>query len=385
MDRRHVLASLGTMLGGCLRLSSNETQTEADGEVTSTEPPTPDDGDGIDTETATATGTKSPTADVEYPLGLDDSGISLVLVDNHLRQLAETTYRHEQTIQDIAGGEIHESVTYRVDGEAGRAVITRGAFGDLTEYRTRDGHVWCLSLSGSGTTYGQSEVPYGWMVAGIESDIEDFLRAGAWGSPELIERDPAVWQVTADGVGDPSPLLDNPRESLERFSGTIEVTERPVIRSLNAEWDIVTGDELNSETLELTVSDIGSVTVDEPEWVSTAREEAAQLSATVSDDRRHIQLTHDGGNPVVAGTTVAINEMGLQDTQTTAPFEAGQTMFIYAEDGHTRLARGSMRADADPVEIPDNDQVWFGLSYRRGQYYHSGAAGILPYRPERQD
>lgn len=66
------------------------------------------------------------SGDPEHPLGLDRDGVSLVLTDAHLREFNQTTYRHEQVIEDSITGNRHQSVGFRIDDERELAIVTRG-------------------------------------------------------------------------------------------------------------------------------------------------------------------------------------------------------------------------------------------------------------------
>lgn len=404
MDRRHVLVSLGTTLGaGCLRLSSetpgaDETATDQPTAQTTRDRP-PDRSTTTETdespqqttttktndsrERTTTTESDETATESEYPLGLGNDGVSPVLIDAHRRTLSRTTYRADITTEDLVHDEMRTNRTARIDGEAETAVVTRGGTDETTIYRTPDGTVWCYPLD-DGTTYGQNGESYEEEVHRLAEPVEIAVQTGLFGTPERIESGPAVWRVTADEVDDPSRLFDEhfPNDydegSVEQFSATLEVTERSVVRSLVLEFELVGMDELISTRTELAVSKIGELTVSEPDWVSTARERAAQLSVAVADERRALRVTHDGGNPVVAGTDVALEiELENNRAEMIAPFESGQTMFVYVENDEVRIARGLMPTDAEPTPIPRDKNIYFVMAYRGMRYYLAGSDELL--------
>lgn len=161
MDRRQFLtlfAISGTT--GCLRLTDGESAEGPSSPASTPErTPTPTaTGTPTDTETPTETA-RSTVGQPDYPPGLSDEGVSVLLWDTHKQQLAQTRYHTEFRRVDVEKGGVKRSLQYDVKpGFAlGSWVFDRG--GSVEMYRTSDGSYWREDL-GSKATYGEDSYDY---------------------------------------------------------------------------------------------------------------------------------------------------------------------------------------------------------------------------------
>lgn len=89
------------------------------------------------------------------------------------------------------------------------------------------------------------------------------------------------------------------------FGMTAERATSGLVTALDASWTAKQPESSDFQRLRASfrVSDYGDTTVSLPSWFETVRERAPSVSGRVADDGTAIELTHEGGNPVVAGNS----------------------------------------------------------------------------------
>lgn len=383
MNRRRLLAATGTALtAGCLRLASGDGGGSPTSGATATAP-----ADGPAPPTATTRGATAgddgptpsePAGEVEYPLGLSSDGPSLILVDNHINQLAGTSFTRTSTRTNVTDAEIWANQRVRVEDRFA-----------LLEFRHNDVERYVELVPGR-------YFPESWRAVINGAEVYGSLDICCVGSPRtLVDADYLTWvlssgdfgrpEATADGfalsadtVENPDPVLNEFRaERIPEFSANGTVTEDGVVRRLSATVQIVRNDRLLEVENEYAVSDIGSTTVEQPGWVETARSRAPALQASIRDDRRGIVYDHTGGDPVIAGTTVGIHRHGSralaadESSRLQEPLEPGQTLVAYVAGDRVEHSLGDLPSDADPEELPTRG--WTDLNAPSAPPYYKRA------------
>lgn len=335
MNRRRALTSIlgvgTTLVSGCLRLSAEEGEATPVGTT-----PSSKDGQSADAVRTTQNAVVD-TSTPSYPMGLTDSGLEFPgsIFSGHVDMLQQTSFRARWTKFDRTHSQVKWQKEYR--GESGRAygTWTRQWGAPVEMYRYVRGDYWREDL-GSRFTYGeedsfnQGHVPEVW---GIE--INPLLEAVDWGPPSRINHSrPAMWELTSASVGQASAIPGYHNGSVTSVSSTsMRIDERGVIRRVNAVYSIQEedGEEKTYETV-FRIDSIGTISVTEPAWLSTARDRAPTASATLTDDNLFVKFNIDSGNPIEpnswvwVGNNASKSGFGLQIEE---PIGAGDTAYLY--------------------------------------------------------
>lgn len=375
MNRRQLLASLGLAgLSGCLRLQSDNTPTPTSGSdrgASSAVTPSATPQSDASTEASTGGRTQSPddsstqTPAVDYPLGLTPDGPEPILAEVHRNELVERSFEVQYELEDVVHGGFVENYTQRASDDY-RVEINHGRQNDLIRFSTSHDDMWWRQLVDGAETFGYNHWGQSKAALSHSWEIEPYLVGGQFGSPTVQETDTGpVFTVTADGVADGSvfstlPYVDS--GSIETLEAEARVTGEGVITDFVAEfqWVPADRDELRKHRVSFAISAMG-ITVSEPDWLVTARERAPSATVSLTDDRRYVTVRHDGGNPIVAGSQFAFRAPPENDAQgivhakqIQTPFEAGQTAYVYLQDGDMAVNIGGRPDSASPTELTEN-------------------------------
>lgn len=377
MRRRAALAALGVgLVSGCLRLESggNDTRTTTGTaanrpETATTERPPTTTATETDTE---APATDEPDTDTQtpddptYPSGLSDDGISSFLYGTHVRALNETSFQADWSLFHVTDSRTKIRKTYKADSDAalGEWSYVRG--GPVEMYRSGRESFWREAL-GDRYTYGEDRRN----VAGKEPSvwgyyIAPFLLAADWGTPTRVnESRPAIWEVTANAVNRPSavPGWDSGEVSTIA-SASARVDENGVVRSIEGGYRVRdSSGEKVAYRLNYSISSLGEVTVSEPAWLSTARDQAPTVSATLTDDNQFIRMVVESGSRIEPETRVSVvdDEGGFfHQPWIDEPIEVGVPTFLYkaagaAESGaRAGISRGSRPQSVETETLDGN-------------------------------
>lgn len=341
MRRRALLAGLGTgVVSGCLRLSGNGDGGGNDGGSEST-------ADGGQSTSVDGSG----SSDVEYPVGLSAEGANSFLYSTHVEALRETSFHVQWTKLDRSHSTTKWKKEYRADTDGAIGNWIRNPGGPVEIYRYPGGSFWREEL-GDRYSYGKDVKPdwYRTVLWGVE--INSLMEALSWNAPERINGSgPAVWEVTAAGVETPSTVPGYHQGRLLSVDmGTLRVDERGIIRSVRAGYRIEEDDGREFEyEIRYSVDSVGAVSVDEPDWLGTARDRRPRATAELTDDKRFVRFTIEDGNRIEADSRISIFRIpqpGKTVIQLDAPLEPGEPAYLYrsgADDGFTEgdIARGS--------------------------------------------
>jgi hypothetical protein len=373
MRRRSVLAALATAgVSGCLRVSSEEETASqvgtADGRTETRTPFT-------DGSTATREGESvDAPQSVPYPIGVSDGGIDPILFSAHTRALTGRGFRTSwQKINDTQG-RITRQKTYDVDSGVAVGEWTRRDGGQVTMVRSGTGGYWRENI-GDDYVYGQAQTGFDWHRIAWEQEIRPQLAAWDWGTPERVNDDrPAQWEVTADEIANPSTAPGYHIGTVQSFEGaTLRVDEDGVIRSLSSAYTVDQSTE-GHETLrfltEYETRAFGQVSVNEPSWVETAREQRPRISATYDSDRRFVAVTIESGSRLAAESRIVVlPDSGPSDrfvVELPEPLEPGVTAYVWQGDTSStpreaRLQRGAPPSGVSPPRFEGPHGV---LAYR---------------------
>lgn len=359
MDRRSLLATLGmTAVSGCLRVQEGNSSGD---ETTTTR-----------SETTTATQTASQTTETtdttetseaadrepEYPLGLEENGVSETLRAVHRDTLEETSFRSNVKKINVDAGQIWLDRTYRyADYEA---IGTRSFVGPITVYRAPNIGVWREELP-SGYSYGVDTRGSYFGNVIDEGVMGNHFKAGDWGPPKIIQREfPGRFELTASRADNPDKLLEFHEDTaqIESYEGRMVVDERGFIRRMNTTRTWIEGGEEEIQQYVFTISSLGEVSVQRPTWIETARDQAPSVSVEFVDDRTLVRMVHESGNPIPPETQFNL-EAGLDTvvgrTNSSTPIEAGDTVYLYRRtDGEMGLSTGSPPTDTSVTTLDAN-------------------------------
>lgn len=367
MRRRTILGSAASLLlSGCLRLTS-----EADGSA-ATERPMATATTAEPSTTVDRSGGGTETGDEGYPSGVSDDGASVWLADAHANALAGASYALRFESRNATESSVHERLHARVEGD--RAVADRTNHHSATVYFEGGERLW-RSRPGGTTAYGRNDggFTHGY---GTRRDVLEFVvRAGAFGSPERVERDGGtLYRLEAEGVDDPAALVDEYEgDEMREFAATLLVAPSGVVRTMEADFTLRRGESLPRIQVTLTVEDVGATRVETPDWVATARERAPRLDVRVTDDGRYVEYAHAGGMATHPETTVGLNGHGAGDErhfELAEPFEAGETLYLGIDGAEPKLGRGEPPALSDPVVL--GDEFWTHMSLHQVSYFEDG-------------
>lgn len=360
MKRRTVVGAIAPLsLAGCLRLQedagvddgSDDTGGGGGGD---------DPGSGSDDD---------PGDELSYPTGLSDDGISTVLADAHRNAVTQQGAAVDIRREELSHA--HDGFHWRLDVDGDEAL------GEIDWTNTPTVTMHFASHSGYWRGRVGGEPTYGRHRRGNRSDLgfamrtdelQAVLRAADWDRPEADE-DAGVFRVSTDAIDDERLLIDTvDGESLESLSGSCTVDGEGIIRELDVEYEFIYQDQLFLNRFTIRSEDIGAVSVSDPEWFDTAVDRAPEMTATLVEDGQFVELSHEGGNPISSQADIAIDgevEGDLGGVQLTQPIEAGETVYLYIEDGAAQSAREEIPAGASPTPFEGMVALWalFGMEY----------------------
>lgn len=367
MRRRGILAAAGlSFVSGCLRMSGDgEPETTTTGESESSDPSTI-------TETTDDAGS-SAVSEPDFPTGLSEDGVQAYLADSHTNELARTSFATEWVEANVSDGRVTQQRRYRVD--EGQAIGEWTSQGAVTMFLSGDGGYWREDLGGT-VTYGHHRSGYDIRELTNNEMLRILFQAGSWQEPRVAARgeDPA-FEITADGIDSTATTAvkrEFEAESLDSFSSSGRVRESGIVTDLDTVLEFISQDEDRLVQFEVRygVSDIGRVSVSEPDWLSTAKSQAPEVSARLTDDERFVEMDFESGNPILPETDLVLwnedahNNDGYYNIRDS--LESGTTYYLYLTDGQMGVSRGSPPTDVSPDPLTDRYSLW---AHRNGAEY----------------
>lgn len=258
-------------LAGCSGLSPLGGDTSDAGTATN-QPETTDNGE-------------TDEADVSYPTGYAESGIidPATAADQHRAALAEhDNHTRNLTIVDNAS-QTEIQVTTLVDDAEERAdsktTATRSGNQMINGMEYHEGGVTYKKDELVGEEiYSTSEEPFSSFEANRSnvSDIDALLANITVEDAETVTRDDeTLHRYNATDVDDPEAFVSTVQptdiDAVESFDATLLVDEEGLIREFRSTTTYTERGETHEATIEFQFTDIGSTTVEKPDWVENAR------------------------------------------------------------------------------------------------------------------
>jgi hypothetical protein len=232
----------------------------------------------------TQTATPPPLEEVQFPNGTADDGIEAgVLTDTHQRtlQAAGTFAVTTSQLQRTARGSVEQSVAARIDAE-------RNAFSGRTAQGNRRSDFYASNGTGFTRQRGEGGDSYGRITAEASAEaITDQLavrpiqgalqqlRFRATGTDRLGGE--VVIRFESTGLNT-SPNGTDPASSLDpNSSATLAVSESGVVKAADVRLIRKSGGATN---LSVRISEVGSATVERPDWVDSAESETTPVPTT---------------------------------------------------------------------------------------------------------
>lgn len=324
-------------MAGCLRLAETDDTSETSPSTSSKRPDTV-------TDTPASTETGETTASADYPTGLSSDGVSPLLVDYHVRNLESTTYTIDWREEYITDQRLVRNERIRVGD--GQTLIDRDSdITDTDHYFTNGEETWRMTYRGA-RRYGHSNAQ---LPARRKLDpgfTKALIESVEFGEPETVTRDGgAAFRVESTQLSDPEGLQKTLHrvETVERIDATMLISPDGVIETLDSKLVYDDDGVEKLAEIEFTVSDVGTTSITKPEWLSTARKRAPDLTVTVSDDSTYLEYVHEGGQKIPKGARIALHgeppfsksEIGHLEQ----PFAPGERLYVWLEDGNVRWSR----------------------------------------------
>lgn len=354
MQRRELLAGLGVAsLSGCLRMVSGGDDGEGTTDPETTAPP----------QTTTApTETGSP----ELPDGLNEDGVTQILFDTHQRELVQTGFQTEFTTINLNRDDIKMRKKFDVESGLALGSWVYSGGGPVSMLRSNEGAFWREDL-GSKYTYGEAR--YRNWIDSItwRNWIEPVLSAGEWSEPITVQdQNQPLWRVETTGLTETDSVPGWFNGQLDALSASMTVSPRGIIHELSGEFEAsLLHGGVAHHSIDYIVESIGEVSVSEPPWLSTAKEQRPRVNAALGEDRKFAKWTLESGNPIEPGTRCVIydeNErIGAINYHLNDSIDTGETVYFYKEQNQPRtgqMARGSPPTDASPVTLDSEYNVW---------------------------
>lgn len=358
-------------LGGCLRLSSSSEDTTQDTEKGL------QDIERTPTSTVrtreTAETTTESDEDVDYPIGLDAGGVNSYLADNHINMLANTSFTNRFRSTNLSDSTTKFSKVSHIDDST--ALVERKA--NVTMYVTPHSRYWRRPVNGT-ATYGLMPSSFSYKRTAMLLGLRPLLKAGLWNAPERLD-DGNGFKITADDFDDVERLQDlwwfgGPQnDEMRSFTAEGRVTTEGIISRLGVDYQFISQDRDRLLRFEVRhrVNDIGNVSVSEPDWHQTAKEQAPSVTARIIDDHQFIKMQHHGGNPILPGTDIRLKSKESGDWvawgTTHEPIEAGTTVYLWVEGDQFQLQDGTKPSAASPQTL--NDQYTFSVNHANVHYF----------------
>jgi hypothetical protein len=376
--RRRALLGLIAVGGtaGCLRLEGDEgTSTEA----TSSAVSATESGDTA-TETATETEPEATTerADATYPFGLSEDGVDPYLYSTCQSAVAELSYRSQYTKLDAESGSQKWHREYEADGGAALGHWNRKDGGAVDAYHPVGGDMLWRERVGDGYTFGLNGTPTFQNVFWDE-ELQPLLKGPAWSAPERVNEDrPAIWEVTADSVGESVRSPGHMEGELKAVEGArLRVDENGVIRRVEAVYEAsnMQGD-VRRYRFRFEVTDVGSVSLSEPSWLETARERRPRFAARLTDDRTFVRVTVEQGG-IAAGSRISVFDRDIERKyvgHTDRALTAGDVLYVNARSDSGKFNEaGISYGEPNAVGTPPRlDSKYHLVAFRRDTKYHPG-------------
>lgn len=340
MKRKHLLIGLVLaallLMSGCASPGQTDTTT-TDTQITTTE--TPDTTTPGDTTTAENPGTTTTTVEIDNPIvpgvGEDGTVSASKLIEAHQQEVSGASFTYTQETDRNFNGESNSNILsikynsgeemYLIEYDDGKRVTYSDSSleEDYVRFERQDNTVYISQEK-------KLEV-----VSGTASNFVHEGLINLFEYEVKSESDDKI-VLASTSVVDTDTLKATTRLSdVENSNMELHVSKSGTITQAILSAESSSG---NSTSYKMTLSEVGSTTLEKPDWVGTAAENAVKFDASTSSDKGYITLGYTQGTEIPAGTTVRV--MVGRDSFTTTldePLSPGTTYYVKPVFGESGL------------------------------------------------
>lgn len=262
-------------------------------------------------EQTVTTEESAPTLEeFEYPEGASQDGLDVeALYSTHVSTLTESgslTFNLDTTINDgdfeftiDETNKLNGGNTWQTVDNDGQTKTTWSPAGEQLGYVKVE--------SGFETGYRiENEAPSTNQVAGLNR-VENALLSAEWGeASEVIETDDGYAAVYKSvGVGQSSIRSV---DEVNSFEATATVSEEGFVRNMTETLEGISDNEPLSRDGEISITAVGETTVEEPDWVDTAREDGLQITMEQAGGQTAFRLEMMNGSDLSSDTRVSLRD-----------------------------------------------------------------------------
>lgn len=303
-------------------------------------------------------------SEFSYPEGASESGLkngansgqrSNTLVSNHQahleRRWKSATITHQQT--RTVGNTEYTSETVAQFGEGNthiREVNESGVVQD--NWPDGNGDTYVRAKKGDSVRYYLSTYNRGSGIAIGQARYDELIDAGEYEATDVVRVDGAVvvkYTATTASNGQALTDLTGTRATPESFSAELYLQCNGVIRKGTYELSVMTQETQTTYTGESSVSKLGETTVSAPSWLSTAEEQAVELSLyEVADDNSYLALAVERGETIPEKTNVLLGTANWEG-QTKNPISAGDVIYLWGIDDTLHITKQRPTGETTPI------------------------------------
>lgn len=241
--------------------------------------------DGQTDASPAGTASASPTpslSDLSFPDGVSEEGVEnrSALLDAHARALADRSATVDISFTLSVNGTGQDvDVSAKVVPGSDRGWLRVDLAEGSAEYYTEAGTTYGKVTTESGTTYGTTEAVSAVPETprfGADRRIADALAAANWTADGVVVRDGTrLVRLVATDVSLPSGVDVEGGNVTATSTGTMLVDESGVVREIAVRTRVETATETVVYGIEVRLSAIGETTVEAPDWLEKAKENAS--------------------------------------------------------------------------------------------------------------
>ena len=329
-------------LAGCSGGQTTTTSPTADGSTT--DPGTTTGGGGGDDGGDSLDG-------VDTPSWMTGGGVNGTrLLSAHFGSLSGTSYRVE-TYQNSSGILSLERTGVQRVGANGNTVYEYDTVSTNGNSTTRAfvNDTWVLTESTNETrsVYSDYRVSGGVTNLNYSQQLVQYVRLGDFTVNRTYEVD---GETRIDYVASAAAAVQG-ASAITSFDGRIVVNPDGRIYELGIAATQQAQYGNASTEFQFTLAEVGTGDVETPAWVSTAREQATTVDFAYEFNGSVIEITHEGGDAVAAGTQVVVTPQagqGVAFAVLEEPLEPGETIYVSSTGGR------ELNVSASPPAAPDS-------------------------------
>ncbi|MBX0325395.1 hypothetical protein EGH21_20415 [Halomicroarcula sp. F13] len=319
MQRRTYLAAVGTsLLAGCSSGSDSST-TETD---TDTSTPT-------ETPTDTPTATPEPTLeDVSFPDGVTGDDVSADVVTSHQRQLLGEQYTIE--MESVEGSRLTQTTV-----EIGSNSIHQEQVSSNTSNRSfyKNGDIGFASANDGEFHFTVDPTVNRDAVSQIRR-LRRHIEAGNYTPTDAVEQNGSLLiRAEADDASLTERFRRRAIDTIDSYSGTVLLTEDGRIVDLKYDMTFSRNDRSTDTEFSFATKAVGSTSVSEPSWLSTARADAVTFTARPAggDDPKYVAIDIEGDGSLPSNISGSLSFAdGSAFGQTSSTISGGDTLYLAA-------------------------------------------------------